>query len=127
MIRIPPERGQGTRLELRIGDGSANPYVVIAVVLAAALDGIRRGLTPPPAAEGWAYEDEARPVLPMSLKEALDALQADSGLRHLLTDDFIDVFTVLKRDEVERYEAEVEDPTTRDVTRWELDEYIEDY
>ena len=40
MIRIPPERGQGTRLELRIGDGSANPYVVIAVVLAAALDGI---------------------------------------------------------------------------------------
>lgn len=127
MIRIPPERGQGTRLELRIGDGSANPYVVIAVVLAAALDGIRRGLTPPPAAEGWAYEDEARPVLPMSLKAALDALQADSSLRHLLTDDFIDVFTVLKRDEVERYEAEVEDPTTRDVTRWELDEYIEDY
>jgi glutamine synthetase len=63
----------------------------------------------------------------MSLKAALDALQADSGLRHLLTDDFIDVFTVMKRDEVERYEAEVEDPTTRDVTRWELDEYIEDY
>ena len=127
MIRIPPERGQGTRLELRIGDGSANPYIVIAVVLAAALDGIRRELTPPHAAEGWAYEDEARPVLPMTLKAALDALQEDSSLRHLLTGDFIDVFTTLKRDEVERYEAEVEDPTTRDVTQWELDEYIEDY
>jgi glutamine synthetase len=48
-------------------------------------------------------------------------------LRHLLTDDFIDVFTALKRDEVERYEAEVDDPSTRDVTQWELDEYIEDY
>ena len=127
MIRIPPERGQGTRLELRIGDGSANPYVVIAVVLAAALDGIRRGLTPPPAAEGWAYEDESRPVLPMTLKEALDALDADPALRDLLTGDFIDVFTTLKRDEVERYEAEVDDPSTRDVTRWELEEYIEDY
>ena len=127
MIRIPPERGQGTRLELRIGDGTANPYVVIAVVLAAALDGIRRGLTPPPAAEGWAYEDEARPVLPMTLKEALDALDADPGLRELLTGDFIDVFMTMKRDEVERYEAEVDDPETRDVTRWELEEYIEDY
>ena len=127
MIRIPPERGQGTRLELRIGDGSANPYVIIAVVLAAALDGIRRGLTPPAAAEGWAYEDEERPVLPMSLKAALDALAADAGLRDLLTGDFIDVFTVMKRDEVERYEAEVDDPDTRDVTAWELEEYIEDY
>jgi len=125
--RIPPERGQGTRLELRIGDGAASPYVVIAVVLAAALDGIRRGLTAPPPAEGWAYEDEARPVLPMSLRAALDALDADAGLRDLLTGDFIDVFMTMKRDEVERYEAEVEDPDTRDVTRWELDEYIEDY
>ncbi len=127
MIRIPPERGQGTRLELRIGDGSANPYIVMAVVLAAALDGIRRGLVPPDAAEGWAYEDEARPVLPMSLKDALDALDADPGLRDLLTGDFIDVFITMKRDEVARYEESVEDPATRDVTRWELEEYIEDY
>jgi len=127
MIRIPPERGQGTRLELRIGDGSANPYVVIAVVLAAALDGIKRGLTPPPVSEGWAYEDQARPVLPMSLTEALDALQADDGLRSYLGSSFIDIFTTMKRDEVERYEAEVPDPSTRDTTTWELEEYIEDY
>ena len=127
MIRIPPERGQGTRLELRIGDGTANPYIVIAVVLAAALDGIRRGLTPPDAAGGWAYEDESRPVLPMTLQKALDALDADAALRDLLTGDFIDVFVTMKRDEVERYEAAVADPATRDVTRWELEEYIEDY
>ncbi len=127
MIRIPPERGQGTRLELRIGDGTANPYIVIAVVLAAALDGIRRGLTPPPAAAGWAYEDGARPVLPMTLTEALDALEADAGLRGYLGSSFVDVFTTMKRDEVARYEAEVPDPTTRDTTAWELDEYIEDY
>lgn len=127
MIRIPPERGQGTRLELRIGDGSANPYVVLAVVLAAALDGIRRDLTPPPMAHGWAYEDEARPVLPMSLAEALDALDADEGLRTHLGSAFVDVFSVMKRDEVARYEAEVADPSTRETTQWELEEYIEDY
>jgi glutamine synthetase len=127
MIRIPPERGQGTRLELRIGDGTANPYIVIAVVLAAALDGIRRGLTPPPVSEGWAYEEESRPILPMSLTEALDALEADEGLRSYLGSTFIDIFTVMKRDEVARYEAEVPDPSTRDTTTWELEEYIEDF
>jgi glutamine synthetase len=126
MLRVPPERGQGTRLELRIGDGTANPYVVLAVVLAAALDGVRRGLTPPDPTDGWAYVDEHRPVLPMTLGEALDALEADTALRELLPGHFIDVFVTLKRDEVERYEAEVEDPSTREVTRWELDEYIED-
>jgi glutamine synthetase len=127
MLRVPPDRGQGTRLELRIGDGTANPYVVIAVVLAAALDGVRRGLKPPEAAAGWAYEDEAYPALPMALADALDALQADEALREMLPSDFVNVFVTMKRDEVERYEAEVEDPATRDVTRWELEEYIEDF
>lgn len=127
MIRIPPERGPGTRLELRIGDGTANPYIVMAAVLAAALDGIRRQAEPPPAASGWAYEDEDRPVLPMTLRDALAALAADTGLRGLLSGEFIDVFTTMKSDEVERYEAQVDDPSTRDVTVWELEEYIEDY
>jgi glutamine synthetase len=127
MIRIPPERGPGTRLELRIGDGTANPYIVMAAVLAAALDGIRRQAEPPPAASGWAYEDEDRPVLPMTLRDALAALATDTGLRGLLSGEFIDVFTTMKGDEVERYEAQVDDPSTRDVTVWELEEYIEDY
>jgi glutamine synthetase len=127
MIRIPPERGQGTRLELRIGDGAANPYVIAAAVLAAALDGIERNLTPPPAQAGWTYEDESAPVLPMSLQEALDALAADTQLADVLGATFISTFVTLKKDELERYAAEVEDPATRDVTQWEIDEYIEDY
>ena len=126
MIRIPPERGQGTRCELRIGDGAANPYIIIAVVLAAALDGIKGKLTPPPAAEGWAYEDEHFPVLPMTLRDALAALKADAGLRQHLPNDFIDAFVAMKSDEVERYEAEVGDPETREVTQWEIDEYFQD-
>ncbi|MEY2989531.1 MAG: glutamine synthetase family protein [Candidatus Nanopelagicales bacterium] len=127
MIRIPPERGQGTRLELRIGDGAANPYVVSAAVLAAALDGIERDLTPPAALDGWTYEDESARVLPMTLSSALDALAADEILAGKLGSVFVETFVTLKRDELDRYTAEVPDPDTRDVTDWEIDEYIEDY
>jgi glutamine synthetase len=128
MIRIPPERGQGTRLELRIGDGSANPYVVIAVVLAAALDGIKNKLAAPEPVVGWSYTDsEHGKVLPMTLTEALDAVEADLELRNHLSPKFIRAFAALKRDEVKRYEEEVEDPSTRLVTQWELEEYIEDF
>lgn len=127
MIRIPPERGQGTRLELRIGDGAANPYVVSAAVLAAALDGIERNLNAPEAQAGWTYEDEAAPVLPMTLGDALAALEADTRLQELLGETFVQTFVTLKRDELDRYTAEVADPSTRDVTQWEIDEYLEDY
>lgn len=127
MIRVPPERGQGTRLELRIGDGAANPYVVIAVVLAAALDGIRNKLQAPPPVVGWSYTDtENGTVLPMTLTEALDALEADTEMQDYLSPKFIRAFVLMKRDEQQRYEEAVEDPTTRLVTQWEYEEYIED-
>jgi len=127
MVRIPPERGQGTRLELRIGDGAANPYVVAAAVLAAALDGIERELQPPAPMDGWAYEVETSPVLPMSFEAALDALADNDGLSSKLGKVFVETFVTLKRDECARYAEQVPDPSTRDVTDWELEEYIEDY
>ncbi len=127
MLRVPPERGEGTRLEIRLGDGAANPYLMIAAILAAGLDGITRGLALPAEAEGWAYENESAPVLPMSLSEALDALDVDTVLRSALGAPVVEVFTVLKRDEIMRYEAEVDDPMTRDVTAWEVEEYLSDY
>lgn len=127
MLRVPPERGAGTRLEVRVGDGAANPYLMIAAILAAGLDGLERQLPVPTSAEGWAYDNEAAEVLPTTLATALDALDASSILREMLGAPVVDVFTVLKRDEVLRYEAATTDPTTRDVTQWELDEYLEDY
>ena len=48
MVRIPPERGKASRMELRLGDASANPYLAIAGVLAAAYLGIRDKLEPSP-------------------------------------------------------------------------------
>jgi len=127
MLRVPPERGSGTRLEVRVGDGAANPYLIIASVLAAALDGIERSLPAPPSAEGWSYENESADVLPTTLTVALDALETDAFMRDCLGAALVDVFVLLKRDEVARYEDEVEDPDTRDVTQWELDEYLEAY
>ncbi|MBK5237645.1 MAG: glutamine synthetase [Actinomycetales bacterium] len=127
MVRVPPERGQGTRLEVRVGDGAANPYLVIAGVLAAALDGIINNLSCPDAAVGMAYDNEGAPILPETFSQALDALEADDALRTQLSRELINVFMMLKRDEVARYEASVEDPATRDVTPWEIMEYFEAY
>ena len=50
MLRMPPERGEGTRLEVRLGDGAANPYLLIAGILAAGLDGIQQKIAAPEAA-----------------------------------------------------------------------------
>jgi glutamine synthetase len=127
MLRVPPERGAGTRLEVRLGDGAANPYLLIAGILAAALDGIRNQTPAPAIAEGWTYENEDAAILPTTLTEALDALAADEVLSGILGKELVDVFTMMKRDEVERYEQEVPDPATRDVTEWELEEYLADY
>jgi len=127
MVRIPPERGEGTRLEVRVGDGAANPYLVIAGVLAAALDGIKRTLDCPDDAVGMAYDNESAPILPATLGAALDALEANSHLHDQMSKELVEVFLVMKRDEVARYEAAVKDPSTRDVTQWEIDEYFADY
>ena len=127
MVRVPPERGQGTRLEVRVGDGAANPYLVIAGVLAAALDGIKRKLEAPADAVGMAYDNEDAPELPATFAEALDALEANSNLHEQMSKELIEVFLVMKRDEIRRYNESVSDPSTRDVTQWEIDEYFADY
>jgi glutamine synthetase len=127
LLRVPPERGEGTRLEIRIGDGAANPYLMVASVLAAGLDGINRKLKPSKASEGWAYEDESDPLLPLTFTAALDALDADPLFAELMGPIVVSTHVTLKRDEIERYEAEVPDPSTREITDWELAEYIWDY
>ena len=118
-IRIPPERGGATRLEIRVGDGAANPYLAIAAVRAAGTDGIRRGLEPPEPVVGDAYRADpacAGERLPGALEEALDALEADTALRDALSAEIVDTFVAVKRFEVERHRAWVSD--------WEIDEYV---
>ena len=127
MVRIPPERGQGTRLEVRVGDGAANPYLVVASILAAALDGIVRNLECPEPAEGMAYDNEGAAILPATFTEALDSLEANEHISNHLSTQLVNVFLVMKRDEILRYEAAEADPSTREVTQWEIQEYLEDF
>ncbi|WP_249011904.1 glutamine synthetase family protein [Conexibacter sp. DBS9H8] len=118
MIRIPPERGHGTRLEVRSGDGAASPYLGIAALLAAGADGLAGNLTPPPPVAGDAYRADPERIgtpLPRTLEQALDALEADTVLRASLGDPIVDTFLTLKRTECERHRAWV--------SEWELHEY----
>ncbi|GAA3437440.1 glutamine synthetase family protein [Kutzneria kofuensis] len=115
MVRVPPERGANTRVEVRLPDASANPYLVHAGVLAAMRLGIEDGLEPPAPLEGYGYDADRTAVLPMSLTAALDALDDDSALQAVLGKDFVSSFSVLKRAEVARFEQWVTD--------WEFREY----
>jgi glutamine synthetase len=118
-IRIPPERGEATRIEIRVGDGAANPYLAVAAVLAAGEHGIRAGMAPPPPVEGDAYRaapDVIGAELPKSLDAALDALEADAVLADALGPQIVETFLAVKRFEAERHRAWVSD--------WEIDEYL---
>jgi glutamine synthetase len=115
MIRIPPERGRAARLELRLGDASANPYLAVAGLLAAAQLGISEGLEAPDPLEGYGYDPTRAERLPGGLSSALDALEADAALADALGKPFVTMFLAYKRDELERY--------SRFVTDWEFREY----
>jgi glutamine synthetase len=117
-IRIPAERGRATRVELRVGDGSANPYLAIAAVLFAGLHGLREKLALGDPVEGDAYHqgEAAGEPLPDSLATALAALEADDLLRDAMSPQIVDTFLAIKRFELDRHRQWVSD--------WELDEYL---
>jgi glutamine synthetase len=118
-LRLILEGPAGTRLEHRQAGGDANPYLLAAAVLAAGLEGIARGLEPPPPTEADAYLLDAggAPPLPVSLEEALDALAGSELARSLLGDELVDYYLVYKRAEVEAARLAVTD--------WDVRRYLE--
>ncbi len=116
-VRIPVERGKATRLECRGADGTASAYLSSAAAIFAGVDGVERGLDPGPPTEAIYEPPVERPLMPFSLGEALDALEADPFMRSALGDQFIQAFVTLKRNEVRRFMLAVTD--------WELREYAE--
>ena len=115
MVRIPPERGAAARMEVRLGDATANPYLAMAAVGAAVYLGITSKVEPPAKLEGYGYDPSRAEVLPQRLADALDALEADRELAEVLGEYFVGSFLAYKRNEVERFE--------RFVTDWEFREY----
>ena len=115
MVRIPPERGGASRLELRLGDASANPYLATAGLLAAAYLGVRDEIDPGEPLVGYGYDPERSPMLPTHLGEALDALEADTELCDVLGEGFVKTFLAYKRDEIRRFRSFITD--------WEFAEY----
>lgn len=115
MVRIPPERGRASRMELRLGDATANPYLAISGLLAAAYLGIAAKLDPPAPLEGYGYDPTRSAKLPPDLGSALDALEGDTELADILGPAFVDTFLVYKRNELERF--------SHWVTDWEFREY----
>jgi glutamine synthetase len=102
MLRVVGAAGDAaTRIENRVGEPAANPYLYIAAQIHAGLDGLERGLTPPPACE-TPYADGFEKI-PGTLGDALDALRDDAALSQGLGPDVVRYFRRIKRSEIHRH------------------------
>jgi glutamine synthetase len=127
MVRVLGEGGDpATRLENRVGEPAANPYLYMASQIYSGLDGIAQRRDPGPSAD-TPYEVKA-PMLPKDLGEALAALRKCDVFRNGFGDAFVDYFAHLKEAELARFKAEASssgDAATGDVTTWEHNEYFD--
>jgi glutamine synthetase len=126
LVRIPSDRGMGTRLELRSVDPSANPYLATATILAAGLDGLKNKLTPMPSVDENIYQmsEEERlekgiDNLPDTLYNALKDLKTDAVVRDALGEHLFASFYEAKTREYDTYRQQVSD--------WERTKYMSQY
>lgn len=119
MVRIPYGR-----LELRLPDGSCNPYLTTAAVIAAGLDGVKRELHPGAGHANNLYDltpaqmrEQGIGILPQSLSEAVDQLESNNVIRDALGDSLSTEFIKIKRAEAMEYQRHVSD--------WEINRYAE--
>ena len=123
LIRIPTSLAENTRLELRSPDPTANPYLALAVCLAAGLEGIREEIEPPASVDANIYkmEKEEREKLgieelPGSLLEAIREFEKDTFIQDVLGRDLSEKFIAAKKKEYADYRSQVTD--------WELQKYL---
>ncbi len=123
LIRVPSARGNASRIELRNPDPSANPYLALAVAIAAGLDGIKRNLTPPAAVNINIFEmtrDERRAAkikaLPEDIERATAAFEEDELMRKTLGDHLYTKYLDAKKIEYREYK--------RQVHPWEVERYL---
>jgi glutamine synthetase len=119
MVRVP-----FGRLELRLSDSGSNPYLVTAALIAAGLDGVERELDPgEPRTEnlydlsGEDLREKGIDLLPHTLNQACDALEADGTICKALGTEFVQEYIEIKRQEWDNYNRHVSD--------WEVERYLE--
>lgn len=126
LVRIPARRGLGTRVELRNPDPTCNPYLGLAAILKAGLDGIKNKVEPVDPVEQNIYEMDLATrklnhieSLPENLYEALHELSADKLVQEALGEHIYSRFVLAKIREWESYSSRVHD--------WEIEEYLEKF
>ncbi|MDE6904833.1 MAG: type I glutamate--ammonia ligase [Lachnospiraceae bacterium] len=124
LIRVPHSRGDATRIELRCPDPSANPYLVLAVCLAAGLDGIQNKIMPPAQVKGNVFDIQGREqektemdVLPKDLGEAVACFKEETFIQEVLGKHISEKFIEEKEAEWASYCAQV--------SQWEIDRYLD--
>ena len=126
LIRIPRVSGESTRVELRSPDGAANPYLALAVCLAAGMEGIKNKILPPESVDENIYEmtDVVKNALgieelPASLREAITEFQKDQFMQEVLGEELSQKLIESKRAEYREYRTQV--------TEWEINEYLQKF
>jgi glutamine synthetase len=113
LIRIPVRRAGGTKIEIRNPDATCNPYLALALILAAGMEGIEKKMTPPPELSAQKNEPD---TLPLTLGEAIRAYSEDPFVKEILGDPIYTKFLEAKK-------AEWKDFRTC-VTQWEINKYL---
>lgn len=126
MIRIPAARGLSTRLEVRNPDPAANPYLALAALLKAGLDGIKKKMMPPESTDRNIYQmgdleriEAGIDTLPADLKEAIENLKSDEVICEALGDHALTHYVEAKEIEWDIYRTQIH--------QWERDQYIHSY
>lgn len=126
LIRIPAVRGEATRVELRCPDPTCNPYLALAAILMAGLDGIENRIQPPPSTDKNIFHmtEEQRNAegigsLPGSLIEAVNEMKESSFVKELLGEHIFSKYIEAKNQEWDRYKTRI--------TKWEIDEYLKKF
>jgi glutamine synthetase len=105
-LRIPASGESARRIEHRISGADANPYLVMAAILQAMLEGIEQGKTPPEQETGNSYEGEGN-ELPSSMAVALKLFVNSEFAKRALGKEMVDILTALKRTELEAFASEI--------------------
>ena len=116
LLRVWKILGEDAKVELRFPDPAANPYLAIAVCIAAGIEGIEQKIEPGISAPECYESDNNIKKLPATLREAISSLQEDSFLKEVLGEDFINIYSELKLNEWDEYMEQV--------SNWEIEKYL---